>query len=266
MRFRIVLFGLAILLTIATAPMKAARYTLMITTGDLEEASTSAKIKLTLYGQKRSFEVEFNDGMKRKDTFVSKLKIGAPLGKLRSILVEHDNSGDSPNWFLTRMNLFVTDGRKRYSYFLPCERWFSKTDDDKKTKRFIYPVESLYRYQVDVYTGKQKNAGTNARVRLALKGSGRLSLRPYQLDGPGKLFQPGSVDRFTVYSYHLGDLRKLALHQDKRGKSPDWFVEKVFIRCLETDQVWLFPFKRWLKGNKRQYTAKAAKKERSEAK
>ena len=114
----------------------------------------------------------------------------------------------------------------------------------------------------------------NARVRLALKGTGKLALRPYQLDGPGTHFQAGQIDRFTVYTYYLGNLEKLALHQDNSGVSPDWYVEKVFISCLETDEQWLFPVKKWLEGKNRQCTVKPfikknstpLKKERSEAK
>jgi len=64
---------------------------------------------------------------------------------------------------------------KRYNF--PCGRWLSKTDDDKQTIREL-PAEGpgikkplpVVKYMVDVYTGKHRNAGTDANVFINIIG------------------------------------------------------------------------------------------------
>ncbi len=254
-------------LWLAVGSAEAAKYVIMVSTGDIEEASTLAQVSIRLHGEKGVHKFDLPDEeFPRNSTQVNRFHLPRSLGKIRSILVKQNNEGASPNWFLSRVTIFETDGRKRRTYNFPCERWFSKTDDDKQTQRMLYPVTSLFRYQVDVYTGDKPAAGTDARVRIALQGSGKKVLRPYQLDCAGNPFERGQVDRFTIATYSLGELRRLALHQDKRGHSPDWYVEKVSIRCLETNQSWLFPIKKWLKGKTRKCSVKPLTEEKSEKK
>jgi lipoxygenase homology domain-containing protein 1 len=59
----------------------------------------------------------------------------ADLGKLFKIKVRHDNSSLLGNeWFLDRIE--ITEGSHKYIFL--CERWLSKSKEDKKIERTLY--------------------------------------------------------------------------------------------------------------------------------
>ena len=58
----------------------------------------------------------------------------ADLGRLEKIKIRHDNAGFSSDWFLDRVE--VDDGYNRFVF--PCERWLSKSKEDKKIERVLF--------------------------------------------------------------------------------------------------------------------------------
>lgn len=58
----------------------------------------------------------------------------ADLGPLFKVVVRHDNSSFSTNWFLGRIE--VDDKRNKYMFL--CERWLSKSKEDKQIERTIF--------------------------------------------------------------------------------------------------------------------------------
>lgn len=58
----------------------------------------------------------------------------ADLGQLFKINIRHDDSSFSSDWFLDRVE--VTDGRDKYVFI--CERWLSKSKEDKKIERTLF--------------------------------------------------------------------------------------------------------------------------------
>ena len=59
------------------------------------------------------------------------------LGYIHKILIRHDNALLNPSWFLDHVEVVDTSDNGRRFVFL-CERWLSKSKDDKKIKRQIY--------------------------------------------------------------------------------------------------------------------------------
>ena len=59
------------------------------------------------------------------------------LGYISKILIRHDNALLNPSWFLDRVEVFDKSDNGRQFVFL-CERWLSKSKDDKKIKRMLY--------------------------------------------------------------------------------------------------------------------------------
>lgn len=58
----------------------------------------------------------------------------ADLGPLYKVMVRHDNSSFGNNWFLDRIE--VNDNRDTYKFI--CERWLSKSKDDKQIERTLF--------------------------------------------------------------------------------------------------------------------------------
>ncbi|HEY8527762.1 MAG TPA: PLAT/LH2 domain-containing protein [Acidimicrobiales bacterium] len=97
-------------------------------------------------------------------------------------------------------------------------------------------------YQIDIYAGSPDANGSARRgadVRLTLYGtkasSGELVL------GDGDTFQRRLAD--------LGDLKRLHVRHDDVGLGPRWFLERITVRNLETQEEWTFPCNRWLARN-----------------
>lgn len=69
---------------------------------------------------------------KKKDIFGFEC---VDLGKLKKILIGHDNSGIGAAWFLDKV-IITNEATQEQSYFL-CGRWFSKNEDDNAIVREI---------------------------------------------------------------------------------------------------------------------------------
>lgn len=59
------------------------------------------------------------------------------LGYIFKVLIRHDNALLNPSWFLDRIEIIDRSDNGRRFMFL-CERWLSKSKDDKKIKRNLY--------------------------------------------------------------------------------------------------------------------------------
>lgn len=60
----------------------------------------------------------------------------ADLGPLFKVDVRHNNGGISPHWFLDRIE--ITDQVERVKYQFLCERWLSKSKEDKQIARTLF--------------------------------------------------------------------------------------------------------------------------------
>ena len=69
------------------------------------------------------------------------------LGYIYKVLIRHDNAMMSPSWFLDHLEVIDKSDNGRRFVFL-CERWLSKSKDDKKIKRNLY--EKSYEVRKDI--------------------------------------------------------------------------------------------------------------------
>lgn len=58
----------------------------------------------------------------------------ADLGKLFKVKIRHDDSGLSADWFLDKIE--ISDDRDKYAFL--CERWLSKSKEDKLIERTLF--------------------------------------------------------------------------------------------------------------------------------
>lgn len=104
-----------------------------------------------------------------------------------------------------------------------------------------------YRYEVMVYTGRGKRAGTTANVSLVISGeqdqSSTLTLR----DDTRPVLQAGGVDSFLVTtSGCLGSLTYIRVWHDNSGKSASWHLSQIAVRDIQTNEKFFFLCDRWL--------------------
>ncbi|KAK7508018.1 hypothetical protein BaRGS_00000983 [Batillaria attramentaria] len=119
-------------------------YQVYVTTGNRTGASTSADVKLTIYGEKgrtpaialsnsKYNKVKFQRG--KEDLFIVAAR---HVGKMRKIKIGHDRSQLNYAWFLEKVTMYDMNDKRIYDF--PCERWLSGQDDDHRTYRML-PVD-----------------------------------------------------------------------------------------------------------------------------
>lgn len=101
-------------------------------------------------------------------------------------------------------------------------------------------------YVITVMTGDKKNAGTNARVFIMMKGG------PNK-ESSGKIWlENGSFerDRSEIFNINLQALlspvQSLEVGHDNSGVGAGWFLEQIIVFCPTTGIEQVFPCKQWL--------------------
>nr|XP_033789545.1 oxygen-regulated protein 1 isoform X2 [Geotrypetes seraphini] len=110
------------------------------------------------------------------------------------------------------------------------------------------PSENIVDYLVKVYTGDLRGAGTDANVHITLFGSGSSS-KEIQLTKSLEHHDPferGKVDTFKIMANCVGKLERIEIGHDGKGFGSGWFLERVEITDLSTDETYSFSCKRWL--------------------
>ncbi|XP_016325596.1 lipoxygenase homology domain-containing protein 1-like [Sinocyclocheilus anshuiensis] len=117
------------------------KYELIVITGDDKGAGTDANVFITIFGSngdsgQRQLTKKFQNLFERGQTnrFILEL---LDLGDLLRMHVEHDNSGLSPGWLLSRIE--ITNTANAVTTIFICGKWLDKNKADGKIKRVIYP-------------------------------------------------------------------------------------------------------------------------------
>ena len=114
----------------------------------------------------------------------------------------------------------------------------------------MFSALSNVKYQIEVTTGSEKGAGTDANVFIQLFGevgdSGRQKLTKQFRD----LFERGRKDTFTLEFLDLGKLQKLVIEHDNSGFGAAWLLDKVEVTNLTTNEVTCFPCNKWFDKDK----------------
>ncbi|KAL0163309.1 hypothetical protein M9458_042705, partial [Cirrhinus mrigala] len=117
------------------------KYELIVITGDEKGAGTDANVFITIFGSngdsgRRQLTKKFQNLFERGQTnrFILEL---LDLGDMLRMHVEHDNSGLSPGWLLSRIE--ITNTANAVTTIFTCGKWLDKNKADGRIKRVIYP-------------------------------------------------------------------------------------------------------------------------------
>lgn len=109
-------------------------------------------------------------------------------------------------------------------------------------------------YEVVVQTGTIEAAGTDDDVFITVFGKWA-ALPERELDNVEDNFERGKRDIFQLTGAHLGPLERVRIRREPSFWSnftgPGWFLDRITIRKVSTDQVWAFPCHRWLSAERR---------------
>ncbi|XP_062032025.1 polycystin-1-like protein 2 [Lepus europaeus] len=123
-------------------PFAQYHYLVTVYTGHRRGAATSSKVTITLYGLDGESEPHHlsdpnSPVFERGGVDVFLLSTLFPLGELQSLRLWHDNSGDQPSWYVSRV-LVYEPAMDRKWYFL-CNSWLSVDVADCVLDR-VFPV------------------------------------------------------------------------------------------------------------------------------
>lgn len=102
-----------------------------------------------------------------------------------------------------------------------------------------------YRYEITLWTGMRRNAGTKSKVSMIVYGDEHDS-EPRSLEYPDRSpFQRGSQDTFLLTTpFSMGTIQYIRIWHDNGGGS--WFLSRIMVIDLQTDERYYFICNRWL--------------------
>jgi len=228
----------------------ASHYKLTISTGSTRGAGTDANVYISMYGSTGKVENRHLDSEPhsfqrgRVDIFGI---LTQDIGDITAVRIGHDGKGIGSGWYLDK--IFVTNETTNKRWVFPCDRWLAKGEDDHAIERLLTPGDgSRTTYQIQIKTGADFEAGTDANVFLQLFGEKKETPKfelKYSISHTNK-FERNNLDVFNLDSEDVGKFTKVLLGHDNTGLGASWFVDYVEIYDQATGECAKFPCGKWL--------------------
>lgn len=181
-------------------------YMVEVHTGDVKGAGTGANVFVTLEGSGGSSSKQLlqpgegvglgrGGGFERGSVTKAEVRVQPNLGRVKRLVIGHDNSGFGSDWFLDHVVLYEKSDPDNKLFF-ECGQWLSRTQGDGLIERVLDSAPSLsprvpsHAYLVEVVTGAVRGAGTDANVFVTLFGE-RGSSGERRLDNHPDNFERG---------------------------------------------------------------------------
>ncbi|GFN87704.1 fibronectin type iii domain-containing protein 1 [Plakobranchus ocellatus] len=234
-------------------------YKIAVTTGDLKNCGTDAKVFIKLKGlrgklpktrlTKKAGSVKSGKKVAfrfaKGSTHVFKIW-GPNIGDLKSMVIETSALKREEAWFLQEVEVINTKSGKSWHFFV--NQWFSLYHNDCQTVRELWPAQSSKtEYEVVTVTGERRGAGTNAKVFMSLFGKSGSSGKVHLTNTSKTMFTAGSSDTFRFKSNCVGPMTKLRIEHDNTGLGAGWYLERIVVTDLKNPQwKYFFPCGQWL--------------------
>ncbi|CAF0968400.1 unnamed protein product [Rotaria sp. Silwood1] len=231
-------------------------YAIIVYTGDKRGAGTDSQVYITLFGnnEKRTEKIHLKNS-NNKDPFernqADKFCVkGDYIGELTKLRIEHDNTGRLAGWFLDQ--IIVTNlSDPETTYFTTCNEWLAKDEGDGQIFRDLIlnkqssEMQKDNQYKITVYTGNQRDAGTDVDVFITLYGNlGETDA--IKLDNKNNNFEAGKKDEFTIECPTVGTLNKILIAHNNQDFAPNWFLDRILIEDVNAHHIYEFLCDRWL--------------------
>uniref|UniRef100_A0A8C2ZJA1 Lipoxygenase homology PLAT domains 1 n=1 Tax=Cyclopterus lumpus TaxID=8103 RepID=A0A8C2ZJA1_CYCLU len=108
-------------------------------------------------------------------------------------------------------------------------------------------------YSVTVVTGDTQYAGTDTSIFLTVFGANGSTEEMLLVKNEDR-FERDQEDTFSLEIDDIAPLKKIRVQIDGSGSRPDWFLDRILMRNLNTEEMYVFTYENWLsktKGPKR---------------
>ncbi|XP_054613031.1 lipoxygenase homology domain-containing protein 1-like isoform X2 [Dunckerocampus dactyliophorus] len=175
---------------------------------------------------------------------------GSDVGEMKKVELGHDGATPESCWLVDELSVAVPT--KGVKYIFACMCWLAKDRGDGLTARVFNVLDAeavcisqKVIYEVTVVTGDVQNAGTDTQIFMSVFGANG-STEEMLLQKNEDRFERGQEDTFNMEIDDIAPLRKMRLRIDGSGSRPDWFLDKVIMRNLTTEEVSVFTYEEWL--------------------
>ncbi|CAF1184610.1 unnamed protein product [Adineta ricciae] len=137
-----------------------------------------------------------------------------------------------------------------YIILIVYARYYDKKDVEKLGVTILADnrKKDQYFYQIIVFTGGRKNAGTKSNVHFILHGNDDQTRIRTLADSHRRILRRSGVDSFLMsVPKSLGLLNCVRIWHDNSGKgsSASWFLKYLIVRDLQTMETFYFICQRW---------------------
>ncbi|KAI6230554.1 Doublecortin family protein [Aphelenchoides fujianensis] len=253
-------------------PEKVDSYTVTVKMGNRWAADSETELYVTLIGDRKESEKfymrqkyvnwleseEKHYGQEGSDTFSMQVDCEF-LGVVRKLIVGHDSVGYGAGIFIDRI-VVTEDAVNGRAFLFQCLKWFDSGQVDGKLERTLrlsayYDMEPIphamqrvthSRWEVILHNGDSKGqGGTTSNLRLV--GFGTRGSNSVELANEKELREVPSKTLMQCHFNGIGELLKLRIEIDGEGEQPDYFLDQVELRDLDTQHRCVVPCGKWLR-------------------
>lgn len=234
------------------------QYRIEVATSDIRFAGTDSDVYVTVLGDKgdsgerRLVDRTKSNMFERASTDTVLIECGS-LGELQGLVVRTDHRLAGSDWHLDHIR--VTDMLTGKQWGFPFRDWLNKKNGfraelmpDRDGDGFgDAGTLKLIEYQVSVVTSSQRGAGTDADVRLTLKGQ-RGTLGPNLLrksETNSNPFERGQTDVFTLHGSDIGMLVAAEVQLHGGGMTADWHLASIEVLNKGSGERAFFHYNNW---------------------
>ncbi|KAK0426491.1 hypothetical protein QR680_009738 [Steinernema hermaphroditum] len=242
-------------------------YSVVVHTGDRTGAGTEADLYIILHGEggkseKMPLKQETEAAPKFRENSVDFFLLHCRfLGTLTKIVVGHEIHGYGAGVFIdyVTVNENVHDGRQ---YLFNCYKWFDSGMVDGKIERtlkmtaysYVASIPEDYRitrgnWELILHSGdKHGNGATTSRLNIIGYGTEGKSekLNIYEEN----LSKVPSTSLVQVDFGKIGELTKVRIEIEGHGNQPDYYLNFVELKDLDTEERLVVNCGKWLRWNK----------------
>ncbi|XP_040840655.1 lipoxygenase homology domain-containing protein 1 isoform X3 [Ochotona curzoniae] len=235
-------------------------YYVSVTTGKHKDAATDSRAFILLIGEddERSNRI-WLDYPRGKKGFscgsVEEFYVGGlDVGVIKKIELGHDGASPESCWLVEELCLAVpTQGTK---YTLRCNCWLAKDRGDGVTSRVFDLLDAMVvnigvkvLYEMTVWTGDVVGGGTDSNIFMTLYGING-STEEVQLDKKKARFEREQNDTFIMEILDIAPFTKMRIRIDGLGSRPEWFLERILLKNMNTGDLTMFYYGDWLSQRK----------------
>ncbi|XP_046528124.1 lipoxygenase homology domain-containing protein 1 [Equus quagga] len=235
-------------------------YYVSVTTGTHKDAATDSRAFILLIGEddERSNRIWLDYPRGKRGFSCGSVEefyvAGLDVGVIKKIELGHDGASPESCWLVEELCLAVpTQGMK---YILRCNCWLAKDRGDGVTSRVFDLLDAMVvnigvkvLYEMTVWTGDVVGGGTDSNIFMTLYGING-STEEVQLDKKKARFEREQNDTFIMEILDIAPFTKMRIRIDGLGSRPEWFLERILLKNMNTGDLTMFYYGDWLSQRK----------------